>query len=84
MSFNVPDETLTLPAFLVGLSMQAKVSPLTLEDASFVSRCCGLEPDGALPTSEGREVAGAEALVRGLIRRNPSAGVRRGKQLVAW
>eukprot|EP00903_Cladosiphon_okamuranus_P017066 g15728.t1 len=60
------------------------VTPLTLEDASFVSRCCGLEPGGELLRSEERQVAGAEALVRGLIRRNPSAGIRRGNQLVAW
>lgn len=29
-------------------------------------------------------VGGAEALVRGLIWRNPSAGIRKGNQLVAW
>eukprot|EP00752_Nemacystus_decipiens_P001428 g1408.t1 len=60
----------------------AKVTPLTFEDASLVSRSYGVQPGGAPSTSKG--ICGAEALVRGLIRRNPSAGIRRGNQLVAW
>ncbi|CAM9369096.1 unnamed protein product [Ectocarpus fasciculatus] len=53
----------------------AEVRPVALEDAGFIARCCS----GGLG-----EVGRSESLVRGLIRRNPSAGIRRGSQLIAW
>ncbi|CBN76620.1 expressed unknown protein [Ectocarpus siliculosus] len=53
----------------------AEVRPVTLEDVGLIARCC---------SSGLGEVGRSEALVRGLIGRNPSAGIRRGSQLVAW
>ncbi|CAM9728086.1 unnamed protein product [Ectocarpus sp. 13 AM-2016] len=53
----------------------AEVRPVTLEDAGFIARCCSSGLGG---------VGRSEALVRGLIGRNPSAGIRRGSQLRAW
>lgn len=63
------------PSLFGALFFQAEVRPVTLEDAGFIARCC---------SSGLGEVGRSETLVRGLIGRNPSAGVRRGSQLVAW
>ena len=61
---------------------QRRVTPLHPEDAGLIAGCCSLPSGGAPPGEDG--VGGAESMVRGLIQRNPSAGIRRGNQLVAW
>ncbi|CAN0026924.1 unnamed protein product [Scytosiphon promiscuus] len=74
-----------LPTAHVPAPSVGEVSPLSLDDAGFIARHygrCSLHGSAGDQTTP--SVGDIEAVVRGLIVRNPSVGIRRRNQLVAW
>ncbi|CAM9095403.1 unnamed protein product, partial [Hapterophycus canaliculatus] len=74
-----------LPAAGVPAPSKGQATPLNPDDAGFIARCysrCSLH--GSVGDSTPAAIADVEAVVRGLIIRNPSAGIRRRNHLVAW